>query len=290
MMNKKTNREPENQGPAVFITGVSSGLGKATAMLLLQAGYFVIGTVRCPEDGLYLKPAGGLSVTLDVTNSVQIEDIKQQMKQLLNNRPLYGIINNAGISLCVPWQEVALDDFRIQLEVNLIGVIAVTRALIPFLKKDYGKIIMISSTAARFTTANMGPYSCSKYALEAMTESLRQELWHDGIDVISIQPGPVKTPIFHKSRQWVEKNYAAAWEQGVFGKFADVTINAGETGMPPRRVAQTILKTLRARRPRLRQLVSNNPLWFLFQPLIPTRLFDRLVATLFYGKRKKNSS
>ncbi|MCD4814663.1 SDR family NAD(P)-dependent oxidoreductase [bacterium] len=287
---KKTDSKSLQTAPAVLITGVSSGIGKAAALALLAAGYFVIGTVRKPADGQYLNQAGGVAATLDVSNVESISRIAKKMPQLLGNRSLLGIVNNAGISLCVPWQEVSLADFRTQLEVNLIGVAAVTQAFLPYLQKKNSKIIMISSTAARFTTAMMGPYSCSKYALEAMVASLRQELWHDGIQVISLQPGPVNTPIFDKTQKWISKKYARPLTNGVFGKFPEYAKSMGTHGLPPKRVAHAIVHTLQAKRPRLRQLISKNSLWFLLQPLIPTRLLDRMIANALYGKHRKDTS
>ncbi len=269
---------------AVVVTGVSTGIGKAIALDLQQHGYLVFGTVRKATDGKYLQAAGGIPILMDVTKETSINNAARNIIQQLGELPLAGLINNAGISVCVPWEHLRMPDFREQMEVNLFGVLTVTRQFLTLLKRDHGKIIMISSTAGRFANALMGPYCCSKFALEALADSLRQELYQDKVPVISLQPGPIKTPIFEKSRQWTKKKYAHVIAAGHYGKFVSLSENLGQAGLSPERLARIVRRELQSQRPSIRRIVAQHPWHFWLQALLPIRLRDWLAVKILYGR------
>ncbi len=271
--------------PAVLVTGASSGIGKAIALTLLQSGFRVFGTVRRAEDGRYLPPAGGTPLLLDVTQAASISRAVKTLDRFLGKAGLFALINNAGISICAPWELVASEDFRAQLEVNLVGVAAVTRALLPRLRQSRGRIIMISSTSGRLAVPLTGPYSCSKFALEALTDSLRRELLRDGIQVTSVQPGPTDTPIFAKSHNWAKNKYPRAFRGPAFGLFSTLAPTLGQQGQTPEDVARAVKRILLARRPPLRTVVARNRWFFYFLPWVPTRWLDRILSKVIYGSK-----
>ncbi len=273
--------------PAVLVTGASSGIGRASSLDLLAAGFRVFGTVRKPGDAAALRRAGIEPVLLDLTSGASLLRAAADVRRRLKGGQLFGVVNNAGISLCAPWELVSAADLRRQLEVNLVGAVEVTRAFLPLLRASRGRIVLISSTSGFFSTPLLGPYCCSKFALEAFADSLRRELLRDGVKVTVIQPGPVRTPIFEKTRRWAGKRQTQRWGAGVFERFDRMTEKLGRTGLPPERVARAITRALTCQRPPLRQVVANNPGFFRFLlPLVPMRWLDRIVVRVVYGPKK----
>lgn len=270
--------------PAVLVTGTSSGIGRAAALDLLAAGFRVFGTVRRKADAVALQGAGIAPVLLDVTSAPSLRRAVAAVRRLLGPAPLAGLVNNAGISLCAPWEFVTAADLRQQLEVNLVGAVEATRAFLPLLRASRGRIVLISSTSGFFSTPLLGPYCCSKFALEAFADSLRRELLRDGVRVTVIQPGPVRTPIFDKTRRWAGKRQTRRWGAGVFERFDRMAQDLGRTGLPPERVARAVTRALTCRRPPLRQVVAKNPGFFRWLlPLVPMRWLDHIVVRVVFG-------
>lgn len=271
--------------PAVLVTGASSGIGRAAALSLRAAGFRVFGTVRRSSDAAALRSAGVEPVRLDVTSAAGLRRAAADVRRRLGADPLAGLVNNAGISLCAPWEFVAAADLRQQLEVSVVGAVEVTRAFLPLLRASRGRIVLISSTSGFFAVPLMGPYCCAKFALEAFADSLRRELLRDGVSVTVIQPGPVQTPIFDKTRRWAAKRRPGHWGPGVFENFDRMAADFNRNGLPVARAAEAITRVLTCRRPPLRQVVAKNPWFFRFLPLVPTRWLDRMVVRVVYGKQ-----
>src|SRR5215210_5850427 len=177
----------------VVVTGASSGIGEATARHLAQLGFEVRAGVRKPEDGERLRGDRITPLMLDVTDAGSIEVARDQ----LGGRPLAGLVNNAGVAVSSPLEHVPIDELRRQLEINLVGQIAVTQALLPGLRAARGRIVNVSSIGGRMALPLAGPYNASKFALEGASDALRQEL-RGKVGVILIEPGGVKTPIWSK--------------------------------------------------------------------------------------------
>src|SRR6201993_3689304 len=195
---------------SVVVTGASTGIGWACAKLLLDKGFRVFGSVRKPADAERLKGEFGESFTplmFDITDEAAVLAGAREVRAALNGETLAGLINNAGIAVAGPVLELSADEFRRQMNVNLIGPIIATQAFGPLLGSDpslkgpKGRIVMISSVAGKNGTPLSSAYSPSKHALEGLSESLRRELMLFGIDVIIVAPGPVKTPIWSKGQQ-----------------------------------------------------------------------------------------
>tara|TARA_A100001037_G_scaffold304822_1_gene342915 strand:- start:1757 stop:2617 length:861 start_codon:yes stop_codon:yes gene_type:complete len=187
---------------SVVITGASTGIGKACALHLDKLGYQVFAGVRTEADALSLQQASSASLTtiyIDIAKSDSILSATNMIKSTLKSVGLYGLINNAGIVVAGPLEFIPIDALRAQLEINVIGHIAVTQALLPLLRESKGRIINMSSVSGRVATPFLGPYAASKFALEALSDSMRLELMPWDINVSVIEPGPISTPIWSKS-------------------------------------------------------------------------------------------
>ena len=193
---------------SIVITGVSTGIGHATAQVLVRRGFRVFGSVRKASDGEALQQELGerfVPLHFDVTDESAIIAAAAQVRQQLDGQTLAGLVNNAGIAVAGPLLEVSTADYRQQLEVNLVGPFLVTKAFAPLLGADDslagkpGRIVNLSSVSGIRAMPFLGPYSASKFGLEGYSEALRRELMLFGIDVVVVGPGPVKTAIWDKA-------------------------------------------------------------------------------------------
>ena len=240
----------------VVVTGASTGIGAAIAQELAGRGFGVFGTVRRPEDGAGLDGAGVNPVRMDVTDGESIMRARALVEQALAGAPLVALVNNAGVPAAGPLELVHLDEFRRALEVNLIGVVAVTQAFLPLLKRARGRIVNISSVSGRVAMPFMGPYAASKFALEAVSDSLRRELLPFGVDVIVVEPGSVQSRIWDKVQAMDLSRYGGTPYERVLPRIRDVAVRSGAEGLPADRVARAVAKALIARRPPARILLD----------------------------------
>jgi NAD(P)-dependent dehydrogenase (short-subunit alcohol dehydrogenase family) len=271
---------------SVLVTGASTGIGRATALHLDDSGWRVFAGVRREEDAASLREAGSdrlAPLILDVTVPEQIEAAAGRIEDECGGG-LDGLVNNAGIAVPGPLETVPLKDFRRQLEVNLVGYLAVTQALLPQLRQAKGRIVFVSSIGGRMAFPFGGPYHASKFATEAIGDVFRQELRPWGLKVSIVEPGSIDTPIWERGQRKGEEIearsprtsqlYGAAIE-----KFRRVIEQTAERGIPPEKVARAISHALESPRPRSRYLVGLDArLQARLKPLLPTPLFDRLVA------------
>jgi NAD(P)-dependent dehydrogenase (short-subunit alcohol dehydrogenase family) len=259
-----------------LVTGTSTGIGRATAVHLARHGFEVLAGVRRPEDA----PPGLEPVVLDVTSE---DDIAAAAGRV--GPALHALVNNAGIAVNGPVEVVEVDQWRRQLEVNLIGQVAVTRALLPALLNTRGRVVNISSIGGRIAWPLIGPYTASKFALEAVTDALRREVGAHGVHVVSVEPGGIATPVWDKSRAEAERMIAAMpadVRRRYDGAIAGIVRHAerlARTGLPPDAVAEVVADALTARRPRTRYLVGREAkAQALLARVLPDRAFDALIA------------
>ena len=270
-----------------LVTGASTGIGRATALELARCGFAVLAGVRKPEDGeaLQTSATGELEpVIIDVTDAASIEAAAAKVSEQADGG-LAGLVNNAGIAYTGPLEFVALDDLRHQLEVNLIGQLAVTQAMLPELRAASGRIVNVTSIGGLVATPFFGPYVASKFALEAVSDCLRIELRPWGIETIAIEPGSAATEIWDSGQAIADETRArmGAEAERLYGAALDQTqrISAatGARGIPPEEVARVIQKALTVRRPRARYTVGRDAIGMKFASrLLPDRLWDRIVA------------
>ena len=243
-MNKEANKR------YVLITGVSSGLGYALAACFIKEGYFVFGSLRRQEDAEKLRQQWEknqfLPLIFDVTNEKAIQESTLLVKkQLGKNGHLSILINNAGVVHIAPLEYTQISDFEAVLATNVLGVLSVTQAFLPFLLKPKGKIVNISSVSGRLSTSFLGVYATSKHALESMSHALRQELYPQGIQVLTIDPGGVKSEIWEKAHTIATTDrYENTPYETVFGQ-AQKFITASESrSLPASEVAFRIFQIL----------------------------------------------
>jgi NAD(P)-dependent dehydrogenase (short-subunit alcohol dehydrogenase family) len=274
-------------GAAVLVTGTGKGIGEAVARRLAELGMLVFAGVRKQADAARWREQGGdliHPVLLDVTDESSIDAALQQIRFSLGARTLTGLVNNAGIAVAGPLEFLPVAELRRQLEVNVIGQIAVTQAVLPLLRQSRGRIVNIGSISGRSALPLTGAYAASKFALEALTDSLRVELMPAGIHVSIIEPGVIATPIWDTSMKSAEELIKQMPEQGLeyYGRIIAAVrkrASGGTTrGLPPRAVADAVVHALTARTPRTRYLVGRDArarAWF---QRLPDRLRDRIIA------------
>ena len=270
-----------------LVTGASTGIGRATALELARCGFAVLAGVRKPEDGeaLQTSATGELEpVIIDVTDAASIEAAAAKVSEQ-DGGGLAGLVNNAGIAYTGPLEFVALDDLRHQLEVNLIGQLAVTQAMLPELRAASGRIVNVTSIGGLVATPFFGPYVASKFALEAVSDCLRIELRPWGIETIAIEPGSAATEIWDSGRAIADETRARMGDEAerLYGAALDqtqrISAETGARGIPPEEVARVIHKALTVRRPRARYTVGRDAIGMKFASrLLPDRLWDRIVA------------
>jgi len=272
---------------SVLITGCSTGIGRATALRLDAAGWRVFAGVRKKEDAESLAADGSERLEpliVDVADAASI-DVARDRITASSPAGLDGLVNNAGVAYSGPLEFVPLDDFRRQLEVNLIGHLAMTQAMIPALRTARGRIVNLTSIGGIVATPFFGPYNASKFALEALSDCLRVELRPWGIETIAIEPGSVATDIWERgqdnARQMQESMPPEAEE--LYGEAMVAMTNAsretGARGIPPEDAAAAIERALTAKRPRPRYLVGRDAKAMAgASRLLPARIYDRLVA------------
>lgn len=273
---------------SVVVTGVSTGIGWGITKILIQNGYRVFGSVRKTQDAERLQSEFGetfVPLIFDVTDEEMVHVAARQVRDQLNGETLFGLVNNAGVAVPAPLAHMPIDEFRMQMEINLTGQLIVTQAFLPLLGMDRslkgkpGRLINMSSTSGKRGAPFVGAYVTSKHALEGMSETLRIELMLYGIDVIIIGPGAVATPIWDKGEQADLTKYQHTEYVEAARKFQKYMVEDGRKGLPSEKIGEVVLHALTTSKPRVRYPVVPNMLknWII-PMLLPKRYVDRLIA------------
>jgi NAD(P)-dependent dehydrogenase (short-subunit alcohol dehydrogenase family) len=275
----------------VLITGASTGIGRATAVRLANAGWDVYAGVRKPEDGESVKaesPERITPVIVDVADQSTIDQAAATLEEKLGDGGLGGLVNNAGVTMQGPLEFLPLDDLRQQLEVNVVGQVAVTQALMPQIRRATGRIVNMGSVGGRVAHQFIGPYHASKYAIEAITDTLRKELRPWGIQVVVVEPGTIKSEIWDKGVNAADDLLERLGPRGreLYGapleKLREMAIDASKRGAPADTVAQVVERALTADKPRTRYLVGRDAqIQVALNTVLPDRAMDRLEARFF---------
>jgi NAD(P)-dependent dehydrogenase (short-subunit alcohol dehydrogenase family) len=263
-------------GGSVLVTGASSGIGAACVDRLARGGWHVLGGVRTDEDADRLRAQDVEPVTIDVTDAGSIEASVRRVDAL------DALVNNAGIAISMPVEFLPLEELRHQLEVNVIGQVAVIQAFLPQLRAARGRIVNVGSIAGRSSLPFLGAYAASKHALEAITDALRIELQPFGIEVSIVEPGGIATPIWRKGAERFQHLAAALPPDLVllYGermlKFREAAAAAGKRGEPADLVARAVEHALTATKPRTRYVVGRDARRRSRVERLPDRLRDRV--------------
>jgi NAD(P)-dependent dehydrogenase (short-subunit alcohol dehydrogenase family) len=275
---------------SALITGASTGIGEACALHLAGLGWQVFAGVRKTSDGEALQAKSGrvIPVVVDVTNEASIARIAKEVEAITPG--LAGLVNNAGIAVAGPLEFLPLDEIRRQLEVNVIGQIAVVQAFMPLLRAAKGRIVNMSSISGKVAAPLFAPYAASKFALEAISDSLRRELAPWGLEVCIIEPGNINTPIWDKGVTWGQDMMAKLppkaqelYRPNLERLITYISGNLGK-GAAPLEVANAVEHALSAPRPKTRYVVGSDArLGILLSRILP----DRWVDGFILGRRKQ---
>ncbi len=276
--------------PSILVTGVSTGIGRATAELLLERGYHVFGSVRRESDADPLRRFPDFTpLVFDVTDADGRTAAAQAIRS--SGRRLIGLVNNAGIAVSGPLETIGEADYRKQFEVNVFGLLGVCQAILPLLhdSREAGEenvtIVNVSSVSGYLTSPFTSLYSASKFAVESLTDGLRRELLPFGIDVISVAPGPVKTPIWGKAMTRTEPFVGTRYSD-ILPKLEPYIQQAEASGLAPARVAQVILDSIVEQRPRPDRLVMKRSWLIRLLRLLPKRTVDRIIRKRLDANRR----
>lgn len=250
-----------NGRPAVVVTGTSTGIGAATVTRLAARGFHVFAGVRREEDARPVLSAANANLTplvMDITDAVAIAAAVKMVEEVVAQRGLAGLVNNAGIVKVGPLELQPLDDFRRQLEVNLIGQLAVIQAFLPLIRRGRGRIVNVGSIGGLVALPIQGAYSASKFGLEALSDALRVELREWRIPVSHVDPGVTNTAIFGKTMLELDEALHDLHERGHHEYDAQcaairkVVEKSPDRAAPADDLAEAIAHALTASRPKTR--------------------------------------
>jgi NAD(P)-dependent dehydrogenase (short-subunit alcohol dehydrogenase family) len=264
----------------IVITGASTGIGRAAAQRMAQRGYDVLAGVRSEAAGDEIRGERIEPVIVDVTKAQDIA----ALREVVGDRPLAGLVNNAGISISGPLEFFPLEEFKRQFEVNLFSHVAVTQALLEALRRGRGRIVNTGSVGGRTPLPFTSPYAASKAALWATGEALRGELRPWGIHVATVEPGATATEIWRKGAAQANDAVGALPERGrelyggTLGKVDDIVKSVSAGASPPEKVADVIEHALTSPKPKDRYLVGGDARQQVFaRRLLGFRRFERLL-------------
>jgi len=281
-----------SKGKAIVITGSSTGIGRACARRLAAEGFRVFAGVRKSEDGESLARDASATLTplmLDVTKEDSIQAAVKTVSEITEGE-LYGLMNNAGIGGGGPIEVTPIEETRKLIEVNLIGVLAATKAFVPLLRKGRGRIINTGSIFGLCALPTRSNYAASKFALEGISDSMRLEFRPFGMDVSIIEPGAIETPIWQKGGAARERVLATADPDIIklyasVGRFFKQTFYS-QSKLSPERVADVVVDAFTAKRPKARYLIGKDARRLALIERLPTRLRDWVFYRMIYRPRE----
>ncbi len=279
--------EKQSPSPTIVITGASSGIGRTCALELDRRGFRVFAGVRSEEAAKNLQAAGSVRLTplqIDVTQQDSIAAAAELVAQAVGENGLAGLVNNAGIAAPGPVELVPIEAWRQQLEINVLGVVAVTQAFLPLLRKLRGRIVNISSVSGAISSPYLGAYCASKFAVEAIADALRLEVRRWGIHVSNVEPGPIDTHIWKKSEDMTQSliGQVSAEKFSLYeaeiAKVRDVVARTAAAAAPVETVVRAVVHALTSPRPKTRYYLGWS-VWLCFKivRMLPDGIRDWLV-------------
>ena len=268
-----------------IVTGASTGMGAATARELARRGFHVLAGVRRDRDADAIRGPGIEPLIIDITIPDHIRALATRVHGDPHGRAVRALVNNAAIQANVPIEAFEIDEWRRMFEVNLFGQIAVTQALLPALIRSKGRVVNISSVGGKVAMATYGPYAGTKFALEAVSDSLRRELAPFGVQVVVVEPGAVRTEMLGRamatahelmSAMTPEQSQRYGWLVQAVNTQA---VSSTKSGLPADIAAKVIAKAVTARKPRTRYTVGRDAALFTrLARFLPDRTLDHVLA------------
>lgn len=273
---------PEAQ-KLVVVTGASTGMGASTARELARRGFHVLAGVRRDRDADAIRATGVEPAILDITEPEQVEALAARIAA--DSRTLHALVNNAGVQVNAPVEALPMAEWRRVFEVNLFGHIAVTQALLPELLRTKGRVINISSIGGKYAMATYGAYAGAKFALEAVSDSLRREVAPLGVQVVVVEPGGVRTEIAARGIA-TANDLAARMTPEQDRRYGDLVrannrlmASGTASGLTADAAAQVIVKAVTTRRPRPRYTAGRDAALIMrLGRLLSDRTLDRILA------------
>lgn len=273
---------PESE--IIIVTGASTGMGAATVRELAARGHHVLAGVRREADGRELESERIRPVILDITRSEHITDLAAVVEA--DGRPLRAVINNAGIAVNAPVEVLPMEEWRRQFDVNFFGHIEVTQALLPALLRSQGRVVMMSSVGGRLAQPTYGAYSGSKFALEAVSDALRRELVPQGVKVVIVEPGAVRTEMVGRGGVTARRLAAGMTPEqdrrysGLMHAILAQSDGFLRDGVDAAKAAETIAAAALDRRPKIRYTIGRDAaLLTRLARILPDRALDRVLAS-----------
>ncbi|WP_081809022.1 SDR family NAD(P)-dependent oxidoreductase [Mycobacterium sp. URHB0044] len=266
------------------VTGASTGIGAATARELARRGFHVLAGVRRDEDADAIRGPGIEPVIIDITNSDHVLALARRVNDDPQGRAVRALVNNAAIQANVPIEAFAIDEWRHMFEVNLFGHVALTQALLPALLDSSGRVINISSVGGKVAMATYGPYAATKFALEAVSDSLRRELAPFGVHVVVVEPGAVRTEMLGRAIAAANDLVPAMTPDqrrrygGLMQAVNTQAATSTKSGLPADAAAVVIADAITARKPRTRYTVGREAALIRVVRFLPDRALDRILA------------
>ena len=289
-MTDPNRRSASPSRAAVVVTGASTGIGRATALDLVSRGFDVFAGVRREADGdsVAAESSGAVTpVILDVTDAATIDGAALRVSDAVGDGGLRGLVNNAGIAEPAPLEIMPIDALRRQLEVNVVGQVAVTQAFLPLIRRARGRVVNISSVGGRVASPALGAYAASKFAIEALSDSLRMELHQWGIHVSVIEPGSFGTEIWRRGGEAADSTIERVPEEkrrlyaDLIAAVRRLARRTEQRGRPPDAVVRAIVHALTASRPRTRYVVGTDArIQMALARLLPDRAYDAVVRRM----------
>ncbi|NGO74687.1 SDR family NAD(P)-dependent oxidoreductase [Streptomyces sp. YC504] len=280
----------------IVVSGAATGIGAATALELASMGYHVLAGVRTDREAEAIRAAGVEPVTLDITVPDHIDALAERIAHDPERRALRALINNAGIEINAPVEVLPLELWREQFEVNLFGHIAVIQQLLPFLRQSRGRIVNISSVGGVAALPIFGAYAGTKFALEAASDSLRREVTAQGVQVVVVQPGGVKTEMAARSGD-ISLELAGKMStehQRLYGDLVASTVASNtaflKRALPAAKAGAKIAHVATTARPRTRYTLGMDAAFTIpLARFLPGRLMDRVLAMSHRSQRNRSA-
>lgn len=262
-----------------LITGASAGIGKETAKLLKSKGYIVYAAARRTELMQDLERLGIHTISMDVTSE---ESMEQAVQHILRNESRLDIlVNNAGFGGYGAIEDVSLQDAMYQFEVNVFGAARLIQLVLPKMREHrFGKIVNISSIGGKFATPFGGWYHASKFAIEGLSDSLRNEVIDFGIDVIVIEPGGIKSEWADITVENLVKNAQKSAYKEKALRFAEFLKKSTKNNSNPSVIADLILEGIEAKKPKFRYVGGYNAKMAVFiRKILSDKAFDKMILS-----------
>jgi NAD(P)-dependent dehydrogenase (short-subunit alcohol dehydrogenase family) len=267
----------------VVITGCSTGIGRAAALHLAGRGFRVLAGVRKEKDADSFRASPGITpVIIDVTDDKTVKSAAAH--PALSEAGQVHLINNAGVAMGGPVEATPVNKWKQQFDVNVFGLVEVTQAFLPFIRATKGRIVNLSSVAGIAASPYLGPYAASKFAVEAISDSLRRELKQFGVKVIVLEPGPIKTPIWEKGMAVQDSSSVSGEMESLYGKemklFRALVKKSEEEAVDVSKISALLENVLTCASPRTRYVVGARGLALQMKiaRLLPDTWLDSAIA------------